>query len=65
MTILSKGALCLQPSRMVERLKEARPNQPSFREDSVEATNELAENNASLLVEALLLNNGAEDAAID
>lgn len=23
MTILSKGALCLQPSRMVERLKEA------------------------------------------
>jgi hypothetical protein len=31
----------------------------------VEATNELAENNASLLVEALLLNNGAEDAAID
>lgn len=31
----------------------------------MEATNEFAENGASLLVEALLLNNGTEGAAID
>ena len=31
----------------------------------METPNEFAENNASLLVEALLSNNGTEDAAID